>query len=98
MNIIRRTSNEEDRTILQEKLYKGSLFWKIKVDLLKNGVKTVGPMNSVIKYSCFAANHLWKHNKLNNVLFQVSFQVFGTIIPMALCNLISLFTTKADAL
>lgn len=47
---------------LKQKLYRGSLFWQVKLALLQEGFNCCGPVNSVRKYSAWAANNLWSFN------------------------------------
>ena len=43
---------------LKLKLYDGTLFQRIKLALLKEKLKTAGPVNSVQKFTSFSANNL----------------------------------------
>ena len=50
--------NDDTVTELEQKLYEGSLYWRVKLALLEEGYNVFGPQNSVVKYSSFAANNL----------------------------------------
>ena len=54
------TAKEEE---LRKKLDTGSLFWRIKTALLEEEYNCFGPVNSVVKYTSYAANNLWLYNK-----------------------------------
>ena len=56
--MIAETQDDEKVAQLEEKLHVGSIFWRVKVALLKEGYNVFGPQNSVVKYSSFAANNL----------------------------------------
>ena len=57
MHLVIENEGAEEEQELKQKLYRGSLFWRVKLALLEAGYNICGPINSVTKYRGFAANN-----------------------------------------
>ena len=58
MNLICENEGTAKEEELRKKLECGSLFWRIKTALLEEQYNCFGPVNSVAKYTSYAANNL----------------------------------------
>lgn len=63
MHLIAENEDSDAYESLNQKLYEGSLFWRVKVSLLEDGYNIGGPVNSVSKFTSFAANNLYQYNR-----------------------------------
>ena len=98
LNILDTEINQERRASLLKLLERGTLFQNVKLDYLRNGLKTVGPINSVRKYAGFAANNLQLHNKIGFLVKEVAWSLFNISIPLKFCNLIGKYVTREKPL
>lgn len=98
INLLIESENTDEEHQLRRKLNEGSLLWRIKLSLLKQGYNIGGPINSVSKFSTFAANNLWLYNKWGIAILMAAKYVFALDIPLVVSNLIGAYITGVKPL